>query len=179
MAYSTTDILTWAAAAQPLSAYGESKRQYTQGGTVDLDLHKKIYIERKSLAWQLAQDPTDADGLLFEQGNYVYALLFPYLFAAQQATGGGGQVVNPTTPTVNVFPFYITSSDFESDGVSYNNPDIIGQNLELFVDEYAQQFYTAGILTFSMTATGLIINLPGFDANTNTYNIRIGKLGNT
>lgn len=97
MAYSTSDIITWAKAAQPLAAHGEAKKAAQQGGAIDIDLHRKIYIERKSLEWQYAQDPTDDDGILFEQGNYVYALLFPYLFAAQEATGGGGQVVNPTT----------------------------------------------------------------------------------
>lgn len=106
---------------------------------------------------------------------YLWEIMGRYGVAAGGSSGGGS--VAPITPTISIFPFYITSSDFEVDGLSYNNPDIVGVNLELFIDEYSQQFYTAGVLTFSMTATGFIINLPGFSAASNTYTIRIGKLG--
>ena len=48
MAYATSDIISWAKASQPLAAYGEFKKNALTGaGTVDPDLHMKIYIERK------------------------------------------------------------------------------------------------------------------------------------
>lgn len=181
MAYSTANIITWAKGAQPASAIGEAKKKYKTGSRSDPDLHMKIYIERKSLEWQYDQDPTDADGILFGQGNYVYALLFPYLFEVQQSTGGGGTPVPPITPPVaviNVYPIYITSSDFGSDGVSYDNANIVGDNLIIFPNELSQGWLGAGPTSFSYSATGLIINIPGFDANTQDWHITIQKFYN-
>lgn len=86
-------------------------------------------------------------------------------------TGGGG-----TTPIPSIYPFIITSADFNSDGVSYTRPAIAADTLELFVNEYSQQFLVEGPNTFSITSTGIIMNIPGFDANTQDWTIRIDKL---
>lgn len=128
--YSIPDILEWASAAQPLAFQGEIEKQYTKGSTVDLDLYQKIYIERKILQWQYEQDPTDSDGILYRQGNYVYALLFPYLFDAQQATGGGGQVVNPTTPAGSLPQVY----DFEVEATATSNAPIANGDASLLIN---------------------------------------------
>lgn len=136
-----------------------------------------LTIVNEGLRWAYEGANTSNEDLR-EMANYVRWLSGPFFTKAQFVISGGssgGSVVPGNLSTI--FPFYITSADFESDGVSYNDPNIVGQNLEIFVDEGPQQFFTSGVTTFSMTATGLIMNFDWFDANTNSYTIRIGKLG--
>lgn len=112
--------------------------------------------------------------------NYLFALCGIYGLRAQQIVTGGGVVVTPSTPGTGVvstiYPFMITSSDFNPDGISYDNPDIIGDNLTIFVNEYAQIWLVAGPTTFSYTSTGIIINIPGFDSLTQSWTILVQKL---
>lgn len=177
MSYPTSDVITWAKGSQALAAIGEYKKKVLTGGNVDSDLYRKIYVERKSLEWQLEQDPTDADGILVDQTNYVYDLCFPYMLEAQYTSGGGGLVIDPVTGGSNdIYPFMIKSSALESDGVSYVNSNILGDRLALFINEYGQQWYEADAFTFVYTATGFTITLPGFDGNANDYHIMIDKL---
>lgn len=172
MAYATSDIIQWAKASQPLAAYGEFKKNALTGaGTVDLDLHMKIYVERKSLEWQLAQDPTDSDGILFSQGNYVYALCFPYVFEAMEATGGGAVVV-PGSGAGQSFPIYITQSNFSSTTL-YPNTNLAGLNIKVWLNEI-NRYLVDG--EYEVLTTGLNILLPGFDASANTYFLIIEKV---
>jgi len=110
-------------------------------------------------------------------GNYLIWLMGAF---GQQAeaiiSGGGGGSVIPGGGVTNIYPFVITSSDFESDGVSYNNTAIVGDNITLFINEYNQQWIYAGAGNFSYTATGIIITIPGFDANVNSWTIQVQKL---
>lgn len=112
--------------------------------------------------------------------NYLFALCGIYGLRAQQIVTGGGVVVTPSTPGTGVistiYPFMISSSDFNPDGISYDNPDIVGDNLTIFVNEYAQILLYAGPTTFSYSPTGIIMNINGFDANTQSWTITIWKL---
>lgn len=112
--------------------------------------------------------------------DYLFALCGIYGIQAQQIVGGGGVVVTPVTPggggVVSIYPFMITSSDFNADGISYDNPDIVGDNLTIFVNEYAQQWLVAGPTTFSYTPIGIVMNIDGWDANTQSWTILIQKL---
>lgn len=112
--------------------------------------------------------------------DYLYDLCGKYRLAAQAIVdGGGGGSVAPVTPgQPDIYPLYITSTDFEPDGISYDNPDIVGDNLILFVNEYTQQWLPAGASTFSYTPNGLVMNIPGFDANTQSWTIVIEKFNN-
>jgi hypothetical protein len=111
MAYATSDIIEWANMSQALAAIGEAKKNALAGAAIDKDLHIKIYVEKKSLEWELADDASSDN--LFQIGNWVYALCFPYVLQAQQETGDGGQIA-PITPAGRPSPyyFYVSSSSF-------------------------------------------------------------------
>lgn len=113
---------------------------------------------------------------LRQMANYLLWLINPYGLTAKQliSGGGGGTVIPP--PSVVIFPFIITSANFESDGVSYNNPNIVGVSLSIFIDEYNQQWLTAPT-SFIYTSTGIKIIAVGFDANSFSYTIMIQKIG--
>jgi len=85
MAYAIADIIGWAKEAQILSLIGELKKKKTVGGNIDADLHIKLYVERKTLEWAYAQDPTDTE--LFKQANYVFALCGIYGIKAMSTSG--------------------------------------------------------------------------------------------
>jgi hypothetical protein len=110
--------------------------------------------------------------------DYVYDLCGRWKTQAQAIVdgGGGGGTITPVTPGSSVFPLYITSADF-ADATNYNNPDIVGVPVMIFVNEYSQQWVIAGDNTFKYTGTGISITLPGFDAITYQYSIVIQKLG--
>jgi hypothetical protein len=78
-----------------------------------------------------------------------------------------------TTP--DIYPFVITSADFESDGVTYNNAAIVNDNLALYVNNFTSNVLFAPT-DFTYTATGIIIITPGFDANLFNYSILVQKL---
>jgi len=62
-----------------------------------------------------------------------------------------------------VFPFIVTSSDFEADGVTLNDARLVDQQYYLFVSGFNQEPQFAGTF-FNYTATGLEVIWPGFDA---------------
>lgn len=142
----------------------------------DVNLPKKLYMERMAVEWMYNMDPNDSS--LEGTSNYLYALCGRYaaLAAAIIAGGGGGSIINPVVPggggNSSAFPIYINSSDFEPDGVSYNNSVLVGKNLTIFVNEYSQQFLFSPV-SFTGTATGIQIVIPGFDASVDDYNIII------
>lgn len=148
-----------------------------RGGKLDPSNPQKIYNVYKILKKIYDNDPT-YDGLQV-RCDYLYELLKKYaLRAAAIVDGGGGGSVAPVTPTDEaIYPFIITSADFEADGTSYNNADIVGDNLMIFINEYTQQWLTAPTY-FVYTATGIQIVAPGFDANSFDYTIVIQKRNN-
>lgn len=132
MAYSVSDIITWAKITQPLAAFYESKSSATVGGSVDKDLHIKIYLTRKDVEYEQAKDPTGDK--IYSIANYLYALCFPYILQAQAATGGGGSIA-PITPGSAPDPldFEVTASSFiVASATSKGISSFVGYNI-LFV----------------------------------------------
>lgn len=82
-------------------------------------------------------------------------------------TGGDGDVGQS-------YPFILTGSDFEADGVTYINSSIVGDQLMLFVTGYNQEWQFAPTF-FEYTSTGIEIIVSGFDAN-NFGNIIVMKI---
>lgn len=171
MSYAITDIILWAKISQPFARRGEYIKQ-SSSGKGDLDLDMKLYDTRRDLEYSFAQEPTS--GTTFSIGNYLLSLMGVYLFIAQQQTVGGGSIT-PIVPATATFPLFITSDEF-ADATHYNNSNIVGFTLAIFVNEYTQQWLIAGANTFEYTATGINILIPGFSAFTNTYSILIERV---
>ena len=170
----TSDILTLAPASSYLAANAIAKGQLFPRNKLNPILSQQIYAVYFILNKINTLDPTNP--ALYPCAQYLWELMGRYGVAAQGITGNGGSVPSPTTPTQNIFPFYITSADFESDGVSYNNPNIVGVNLELFPNQLNQQFWYAGQGFFVYTSTGIQIIYDGFSANTQSWTIRIDQV---
>lgn len=132
-------------------------------------------MDRAAVSW--LYNISNNDPSLILTGGYMYSHCKFNARAQYIMNNGSGGSVSPVNPVSNVFPIYITSSDFESDGISYNNNNLIGQSIMIFVNEYSQQWFIAGPTTFAYTSVGIQILLPGFDASTNDYSIVIQKLG--
>lgn len=117
MAYAISDILQWAEASQALSVIGETKNLALKGGSYDVDLHTKIYTERKSLEYAYAQDPSDDDTYMI--GNWVLALLGGYLFESQNASGSGGAIsaITPASAPDRI-DFIVSASSFLPTGTT-------------------------------------------------------------
>lgn len=116
---------------------------------------------------------------LREVANYLIWLIGFYGQQAQAILqGSGGGTVIPGGNDSTIYPIYITSANFEPDGISYDNPNIVGDNLIIFVNEYVQQWLAASTTTFSYTASGIVINIPGFDSNSQSWSIVIEKFNN-
>jgi hypothetical protein len=150
------------------------------GKGIDLQLPRKLYCVRKNTQYRYDQEDIVGGNTpsveLISVSNKLYSLCGMFAFEAQVILNGssGGGTVNPTTP--HKYPIVITSADFESDGVSYNNPNIVGDNLELFPNQLNQQFWYAGQGFFVYTATGIRIIYDGFSANTQDWTIRIDQV---
>lgn len=113
--------------------------------------------------------------------NYLIWLCGMYGQQAEyilQGSGGGTVVPEGGGTSSSVYPIYITSANFEPDGVSYDNPAIVGDNLIMFVNEYVQQWLAASGSTFAYTTSGIIMTIPDFDANTQSWTIVIEKFNN-
>lgn len=115
MAYSIPDILQWARISQPLARYGEANKQRKGDNSADVDLDMKIYNTRLDVAYAYAQDPTDT--ILIPMGNYLYAICFPYVLTAQDATGSGGSItpINPADAP-EPYDFDVSASSFIATG---------------------------------------------------------------
>lgn len=170
-----SNIIIWAQTSQYLTTV-DIARSGLFGGGIDVNLPRKIYCIRKNIEWLYDLDPTNTT--LIATSNYLYALLGKYGLEAQNISGSGSiSPVAPVTPIIpTIYPFMIKSSDLQPDGVSYDNPLIIGDTLALFINEYGQQWYVADATQFVYTATGFRITLPGFDGILNDYHIMIDKL---
>lgn len=94
------------------------------------------------------------------------------LFRIEPDNIGGSSSVNVVGDTV--FPFIVTSADFEADGVTLNDARLVGETYYLFVTGYNQDPQFEGSF-FDYTATGLVVTASGFDA-ANYGNIIIQKI---
>lgn len=129
MSYAIADIITWAKASQALAYAGERNKLAFQHGTIESNLDQKLYLERKSLEYAYAQDPTSNQTYLI--GQWVLALCGEYLFEAQQATGGGGSIspINPSeVPEQLDFVIGASTPLTPGDSTAYF-PQFVGYNL--------------------------------------------------
>lgn len=167
MALTTAEKLDIASISEYLSAV-DIKKKGLYGGGVPVNLPEKIYIIRKSIAYWYALDPIDTT--LVATSNYLLALCGLYGLEAQNVSGSGGSVA----PVIGSqgFPIYITSSNFTS-ATFYQNTNIIGNNIVIFLNEINR--YLIGS-EFTVSSTGITINLTGFDATGFTYNLVIEKV---
>jgi len=152
------------------------------GKGLDLQLTRKLYSIRKNVEYRYVQEDIAGgetpSAALVSVSNKLYSLCY----AVNEATnifnnGSGGGSVTPVSPNQPTFPLYIfggaTGSSFESDGKTYLNPYLFGLQIAIFPDQYSQQFLLAGDETFTVNSSGLVMNIPGFDANTQTWVIRV------
>lgn len=126
--YTTSQILTWAKSSQAL-AYKDGGRKKARVGYLDSDLHMKIWVEWQSLSWEYDQDPSSDN--LYEMGNYVFALCFPYVFEAMVLSGSSGVSPNPVVPGVSYIYNEIlgtvgTTSGLTAGATTYTNTDMVG-----------------------------------------------------
>jgi hypothetical protein len=144
----------------------------------DIDL----YMERKALEWADDQNADYED--IYAVTQYVWWLCYKTAKAQYILNSGtGGEVAPVQSPDdccIDLYPIHITQADFEADGVSYVNSDIVGDNIMIFVNQVSQTWwFSSGNNTgFVYTPTGIRITIPDFDANTYDYDIIIEKLGN-
>ena len=89
-------------------------------------------------------------------------------FRIMPDTGGDSEAMS------QVYPFIITGADFEPDGITYNNPIIVGDQLMLRVGGYSGEDLFAPTF-FEYTSTGFVIIASSFDAN-NFGNIVVWKI---
>lgn len=177
MSYTIPDIINWAKASQALAAVNESKKRALNGGSVDTDLHIKLYVERKSVEWEYDQDASSDN--LFQMGNWLYALCGQYGLQAQYINGGSGGTVSPLSPSSTaslISPLPITSDDFVSATEwagqnSYSQPILASYTLQVFWDD--AQIWLEEDVDWTRTASGITILVPGFDATTNDYQLYI------
>lgn len=115
---------------------------------------------------------------LREVANYLIWLTGMYGQQAEAILGGqgGGSVVPGGGGATNIYPFFITSANFESDGQTYLDSRIVGDTLSIFIDEYTQQFFLSPSNFEYIPAGGIKIISPGFDASSFDYTIRIEKI---
>lgn len=153
-----------------------SKRRNYGGDTIDDFFPIMITTERLIVERIYDKDPTYEN--LQIASDYLYDLCGKYRLQAQAIVdGGGGGSVTPAVPGLQ-FPFTITSADFETDGLTYNDTRLVGYNLEIFINLFSSNFmYAPADFTYLPTG-GFIIIATGFNANDFDYTIRIDKLNN-
>lgn len=100
MAYTPAQIISWAKICQYLSEVDIMQRYALDGGRKDRRHPRLLRIERMSLEYLYAQDPTSEN--MFAVKNYVLSLCEGFLARAQViAALGGGAIVDPTTKTAS------------------------------------------------------------------------------
>jgi len=102
---------------------------------------------------------------------YLWELMGKYGIQAQAYSGGGSVAVPGTTNRV-FFPIYITNVDFTT-ATFYPNTNIAGNNILIFMNEINRYLV---LPEFSVDSLGITINIDGFDAINNTYNLIIEKV---
>lgn len=128
MAYSTTNIITWAKISQALYVQDKSRAQIG-GGFLDTQLDQKLYIERKSLQWEYDQNP--ASDYLYKMNAYVFALCGKYIFKAMTISGGSGSPATPVVPgssyIFNELNKVVGTGDGPTNGLAtYTHTDLVG-----------------------------------------------------
>jgi len=162
--------------SQPYAAVDILRKGYAGGG-VDLRLALKIYTVRKSVEWRASMEDdagyTSYSAGLIKTSNFLYSLCGYYGLGSFDSGGSVAPIV-PITP--DIYPFFISSSDFESDGVTYINENIVGDNIALFVNQWTQQWWPPEAGFFVLTSNGFRVIVDGFNANEQNYTIMVQRV---
>lgn len=135
------------------------------GNTLDNQLSKKIYAVY-FVVNRIYTEDSNFDGLT-GAANYLWELMGKYGVMAlnYQGSGSGSTVIPTPTPfSTSKYPIVVTGANFESDGITYNNTNIVGDNLMIRISGYNQEWHFAPT-DFIYTSTGIQITIPGFNAN--------------
>lgn len=153
-------IIDIAKVSQVLSANDVAKGNVMQTGTLEPDLPRILYNERKAVEWMYGQNPTYST--LRFTANYVYALCGKYAATAQALISGGGGTQGGTAVTPSApYLIVVQASEFAT-ATTYNNPLLVGKNLAIFYNNI--QRYLNAPSEYVNTSTGFEIKLDGFDA---------------
>lgn len=146
-----------------LYSANENASGVKHGGNIDPELPTKIFLVNQGLKWLYELDPTNDDLTII--GNYLISICRHQFRAQATLDLNNGGTVSPIVPDEGeIYPFIITGADFEPDGVTYNNPLIVGDEYMIFITGYNQEWQFAGS-AFEYTATGFEITISDFDAN--------------
>jgi len=151
------------------------------GKGLDLNLPRKLYCIRQNVQYRYDQEDIAGgetpSAALISVANKLYSLCYAVGQATNIFNGGtGGGSVTPVSPSQPIFPFWIFSADFESDGVTILDTRFEGANVALFINEFSQQWLGAGLGYFVYVDGGIEITIPGFDANTQDYTIMVQQV---
>jgi len=144
--------------------------QGLDGGGTDITLPKKIYSIGEAVRNRYNQDPTDTT--LTATSNFLFAIMGKYWVMAQAIIGSGSAGSVATISNNQSFPIYITEADFTT-ATFYPNTSIAGNNVLIFMNEINR--YLIGPEA-TVNSLGITINIDGFDAINNTYNLVIEKV---
>lgn len=145
-----------------LYASNELQNGKKHGGLLDERLPSLLYSVTQGLSWLNDIAPNDAD--VEPIGNYLISICKHYLKALNVLDSGNSGVVPGIISGGSLFPIVKFPGDFESNGVTYNDPRIVGFNLMLWVSNYSEEWQFAPAF-FIYTSTGFKIVAPGFNIN--------------
>lgn len=168
-----SEILDIAAVSQYLASNDVAKGSLFGNPRLRPIVPSRIWVE-KQIIQAIYDGDHNYDGLQ-EAADYLYAMLYHPAQASAIVNNSNGGSISPITPSIptGIYPLVITAADMEIDGVTYNNPNIVGDNLMVFVQQYNEEWLYAPDF-FQYTGSGIVIVAAGFDAN-NYGNIIIQK----
>lgn len=152
-----------------LSVIDINKRGLNGGGT-DINLPMKMYSIGTSVVNRYNQDPTDET--LTATCNFLFAIMGKYWVQAQAIIGSGSAGSVATISNNQSFPIYITEADFTT-ATFYPNTNISGNNILIFMNEINRYLIGTEVTVDNL---GITINVVGFDATVDTYNLIIEKV---
>ncbi len=152
-----------------LSVIDINKRGLNGGGT-DVTLPMKIYSIGTSVVNRYNQDPTDET--LTATCNFLFAIMGKYWVQAQAIIGSGSAGSVATISNNQSFPIYITEADFTT-ATFYPNTSISGNNILIFYNQIPRYLLPD---EFTVSAAGITIDMPGFDATTQEIDLVIEKV---
>lgn len=136
---------------------------------ISLWLPRLLYCVRKNVEWAYGND-ADYEDIQYT-ANYLFALCAPFNAEAQYIlnNGTGGTIVSPINPGLGTYLIPITSADF-TNATEYDNPLIIGKQLEIFWNDIPRYLEPT---EYAMTSTGIQILISGFDSTAANYTFKI------
>jgi len=165
---SITEIINIAKISQYLATLRIEKGGLWASGT-NLFLPRLLYMVRKNVEWAYGND-TDYEDIQLT-ANYLFTLCAPFNAQAAYilANGSTGTNVSPINPGLGTYLIPIDSSDF-TNATEYDNPLIVGRQLEIFWNDIQRYLTTS---EYGMTSTGIEILVSGFDSTAANYTFKI------